>query len=53
MLSTALLSGILGFLLLVATTFVWFRRAGQVAIPNNRAAFLLGWIGVGADAIAV
>jgi hypothetical protein len=52
MLSAALLLVLLGLLLSVATTFMWFRLARLVAIPNNRTAFLLGWVSAGALGVA-
>ncbi len=52
MFSTATLLGLAGLLLVIVTTTVWFKRASQVAIPDNRLAFLLGWAGAGVLGLA-
>ena len=41
--TTATIVGLTGLALFVATTMMWFTRASQVAIPDNRAVFLAGW----------
>lgn len=43
MLNSATLLGALGLTMFVIATFTWFRRARQVAIPDNRFAFLGLW----------
>ena len=47
MLSIAVLLGLGGVVLIVATTTVWFLRASRVAIPDSRLVFLVGWAGGG------
>lgn len=47
MLNAAALQGFSGLLLFAITTTIWFVRAKRVAIPDNRLAFLLAWLGAG------
>ncbi|MBW2423192.1 MAG: hypothetical protein JRG86_03040 [Deltaproteobacteria bacterium] len=37
--------GWLAFALLVVSTLLWFRLAGQVRLPRNRSGFVLAWSG--------
>ena len=43
----ATLLALIAVSVLLATTILWFLRANQVAIPDNRIVFLAGWAGSG------
>ncbi|MBL4820121.1 MAG: hypothetical protein JKY98_03885 [Gammaproteobacteria bacterium] len=45
MISSAIIFAASAVLLWVLATVIWFKRIRQVAIPDNRLPFLLGWFG--------